>query len=107
MRIFELKDSSAFPYALVKIEGAAWPHVWLAVDRNYERHGPHRFDYRAHIDKAIAFRRDPREFDCWVGDTTGNYLYLFDTVHDAAADYEERLQRLLAEEWRPYRELLQ
>jgi hypothetical protein len=107
MKVFELKDAAWMPYALVKIECAPYPHVWLPVNRDYERPEGVQWDYDAHIDKAILFARDPRSFDCWVGDTTGRYLYLFDTVHDAAADYHARLQRLHAEEWRSYRERLQ
>lgn len=105
MKIYELRDAARLPYALVRIEDAPYPHVWLAVNRDYGRPEGMRWDYEAHIDKAIVFARDPRDFDFWVGDTS-NYLYLFDTVHDAAADYFARLERLYAEEWRSYRDML-
>lgn len=107
MKVFELKDAPWMPYAMMKIENAPYPHVWLAVNRNYERPEGMRWDLEAHMDKAIVFARDPRGFDFWFGDTTGNYLYLFDTVRDGAADYYERLQRLHAEEWCSYRSRLQ
>jgi len=99
MKMHELRNAEWLPYALVKIKDAPYEHCWLPVNRDYERPEGMRWDYDAHIADAMVFSRDPRTFNCWIGDTTGNYLYLYDRGDDLAADYAERLERLLSERW--------
>jgi hypothetical protein len=109
MRIFELKDQDWMPYALAEIEDAPYPHVWLPVNREYDRPEGMRWDYTLHIDRALVFRESPRRLvDCFIGDLDSSYLYLFSHATDGMAAYGERLQALWALHgagWEFYREM--
>ena len=81
MRLYQMKwDFERLPYALAEVDGP-YQHIWLPVTRSYGRPGVRQWvDYEAHLDNAMVFARSPRLFKgVFVGDTTGRYLYLFDS----------------------------
>jgi hypothetical protein len=97
VKIFELRNQEWMPYALAQVEEAPWPEVWLPTNRDYERPEGMRWDYSAHMDRALVFRESPRLLvDCFVGDLTGRYLFLFDHTSDDAEGYRARLASLWA-----------
>jgi hypothetical protein len=75
-------------------------HCWLPVNRDYARPGDGQWsNHEAYLDSCMVFARDPRLFvGVWV-ETSEEACYLYTGPLDAAADYEARLERLLAEAW--------
>lgn len=101
MRIHELligASREVMPYALIKLQSPTYRHCWLPVSRDYARPGVGGWnDYAAHIGDALVFARDPRLFEGVWTTTTDEACYLFSSEDEAAADYKERVERLLGE----------
>jgi hypothetical protein len=101
MRVHELllgDMRQMMPYALIKLTSPRYQHCWLPVSRDYARPGAGGWtNYAMHIDDAMVFARDPRCFEGVWATTTDEACYLFASENEAAADYAERLKRLLAE----------
>ncbi|WFU64842.1 hypothetical protein [Bradyrhizobium brasilense] len=101
MRIHELLAlgrQEVLPYALIKMQSPRYRHCWLPISREYSRLGCVGWtDYDMCINDALVFVRDPRTFENVWATTTENACFLYSSTNEASADYQERLERLLAE----------
>ena len=101
MRVDELMVGNGrekLPYALMWLASPVYAQgCWLPVSRDYKRPGEGEgwSNHEAYIDSALVFARDPRLLSGIWTETCADACYLFNSQGEPAADYEERLQRLL------------